>query len=190
MMKIKLSVMMLLLLTGCATVPTGPSVAVMPGVGKSFEQFVADDRTCRGFADQSIGTDVNTAGANNVVTGAVVGTAVGAAAGAMLGGHHGGANGAGAGLLLGTAVGSGNANAVEHNAQRRYDIAYEQCMYAKGHQLPQAATTTTYYRYRHRPVTVYQEQPPTVILQNPPAQGTPMPPPPPPGLPPPPPPGY
>ena len=187
MRKTRVPVLMLLLLAGCASVPKGPNVAVMPGPGKSFEQFATDDRTCRTYADQSIGTNVNDVGANNVVTGAAVGTALGAAAGALLGGHHGGESGAGAGLIMGTAVGAGNAGRAEYDAQRRYDIAFEQCMYSKGNQLPPASTTTTYYGgYRHRPITVYQAPPATVMMQNPPA-----PVPPPPGaLPPPPPPGY
>jgi hypothetical protein len=37
----------LLLPAGCATVPTGPSVMVLPGSGKNFEQFQADDGVCR-----------------------------------------------------------------------------------------------------------------------------------------------
>lgn len=187
MTKIGISVLMLSLLTACVTVPKGPNVAVMPGPGKSFEQFAAEDRSCRNHADQSIGTNVNDVGANNVVAGAAIGTAVGAAAGALLGGHHGGESGAGAGLILGTAAGAGNAGRAEYDSQRRYDIAYEQCMYAKGNQLPQASTTTTYYSgYRHRPIAVYQAPPTTVIMQSPPA---PLPPPPGP-VPPPPPPGY
>jgi hypothetical protein len=36
-----------LLLIGCATVPSGPSVMVLPGTGKSLEQFQADDLVCR-----------------------------------------------------------------------------------------------------------------------------------------------
>jgi hypothetical protein len=28
-----------LLMTACATVPTGPSVTVLPGQGKNFDQF-------------------------------------------------------------------------------------------------------------------------------------------------------
>lgn len=150
----------LLWLSGCAMVTRGPSVAVMPGANRSFAEFTTDDRSCRLFADRSIGTNANEAGANNVITGAAVGTVVGAAAGALLGGHHGASVGAGAGLLMGTAVGAENANAVEHTTQRRYDIAYEQCMYAKGHQLPGASTTTTtttYYRYRRRPASIPQD---------------------------------
>jgi len=165
------------LLAGCANVPTGPSVAVMPGAGKSFEQFVADDHACRDYASQSLGTDVNSAGANNVVTGAVVGTAVGAAAGALIGGDNAAGTGAGVGLVTGTAMGTGNASGAQQDAQRRYDISYEQCMYAKGNQLP-PAMSTSYYRYRVQPVTVYQgeQTPTTVIIRQAPAS---IPPPPP-----------
>ena len=79
MMKRGIPVLMLILLAGCASVPKGPSVAVMPSAGKSFEQFVADDSTCRIYADRSLGASVNDAGENNVVAGAAVGTVVGAA---------------------------------------------------------------------------------------------------------------
>lgn len=37
-------------LGACATVPTGPTVAVLPGTGKSFEQFRADDAACQQYA--------------------------------------------------------------------------------------------------------------------------------------------
>jgi uncharacterized protein YcfJ len=178
------SAVLVALLAGCANVPKGPSVAVMPGSGKSFEQFVTDDRACREYADQSLGTDVNTAGANNVATGAVVGTAVGAAAGALIGGHHAAGGGAGVGLLAGSAIGAGEAGQVQYDAQRRYDIAYEQCMYAKGNQLP-TVSTSGYYRYRLHPAYRSEQTPTTVIIHQPAS----MPPPPPPGLPPPPPPG-
>jgi len=39
-----------LLLSACATAPTGPSVMVLPGSGKPFEQFQADDTICRQWA--------------------------------------------------------------------------------------------------------------------------------------------
>ena len=35
------------LVAGCATVPAGPSVSVLPGRGKTFEQFQDDDLVCR-----------------------------------------------------------------------------------------------------------------------------------------------
>ena len=37
------------LLSACAAVPTGPSVMVLPGVGKPFDQFQVDDMVCRQF---------------------------------------------------------------------------------------------------------------------------------------------
>ena len=46
---------------GCASVPNGPSVAVMPAPGKSFEQFNAEDNVCKQFAQNSIGTSASDA---------------------------------------------------------------------------------------------------------------------------------
>src|SRR5678816_677344 len=45
-----------LLLTACASAPTGPSVMVLPGSGKSFEQFQAEDAACRQWAAQQAET--------------------------------------------------------------------------------------------------------------------------------------
>src|SRR4029453_13724113 len=45
-----------LLLTACASAPTGPSVMVLPGSGKSFEQFEAEDAACRQWAAQQAET--------------------------------------------------------------------------------------------------------------------------------------
>ena len=70
----------------CAPVPTGPSVMVLAGPGKTLEQFQTDDRACRASASQEL---EKTKGG-------------------------------------------------QVPPQRRYDIAYMQCMYAKGHQLPRA----------------------------------------------------
>src|SRR5208337_3904735 len=130
------------ILTGCATMPTGPSVAVMPGPGKPFEAFQADDATCRQWAQQQIGGTSPSGTANqNLATGALVGTAVGAAAGLALGSLSGNAGagaaiGGAAGLVGGTAMASGPAYDSQYQLQRRYDIAYQQCMYAKGNQIP------------------------------------------------------
>jgi hypothetical protein len=64
---------------------------------------------------------------------AAAGAAIGAAAGNPL---VGAAIGAGSGLLVGGAAGIGNAQVSSAELQRRYDIAYQQCMYANGNQLP------------------------------------------------------
>ena len=73
----------LLTLTACAGVPTGPSVMVLAGKGKTLEQFQTDDGVCRQVAAQEIQSTKRS----------------------------------------------------EMPAQRRYDMAYMQCMYAKGHEL-------------------------------------------------------
>jgi hypothetical protein len=71
-------------LNGCATVPTGPSVMVLPGPGKPFDLFQAEDATCRQWARQQIGQSTQD----------------------------------------------------DWVAQRQYDIAYQQCMYANGNLIP------------------------------------------------------
>jgi len=129
-------------LAACATVPTGPSVMALPGTDKSFEQFRIDDSICRQFAYEQIGgASAQQAGQNAAVTSAVVGTALGAAAGAAIGSASGNmgsgaAIGAGTGLIVGSAAGSGYASGSYYEAQRRYDNAYLQCMYAKGNRIP------------------------------------------------------
>lgn len=129
---------LLILLAGCATAPTGPRVAVMPAPGKPFEVFVADEQVCRNYAQQSIGKSRNEAAAQNFTGAAAIGTAVGATAGALTGGHEGASSGAAVGLVGGSMVGAGESARASGDAQRRYDIAYEQCMYAKGNQVPGA----------------------------------------------------
>ena len=54
-MRIILSLAALLLLGACVSVPTGPGVMVLPGTGKSFDQYRADDMECRQFASSQVG---------------------------------------------------------------------------------------------------------------------------------------
>ena len=42
-------------LAGCVTVPTGPSVFVLPGSQKSLDQFRVDDAACRQYAIAVLG---------------------------------------------------------------------------------------------------------------------------------------
>src|ERR1700730_3052909 len=98
------------ILGGCAVVPEGPSVMALPGTGKTFDQFRADDGSCRQFAYGQVGGEqANQSTTNSVVGSAVVGTALGAAAGAAFNGGSGAAVGAGAGLLAGSLFGASNA---------------------------------------------------------------------------------
>ena len=94
------------LLTACVAVPTGPSVMVLPGSGKDFEQFRADDAVCRQWALQQTGTTTAQASTDTAVSGAAVGTVLGAATGAAVGAASGrpamgAAVGSGIGLLAG-----------------------------------------------------------------------------------------
>src|SRR6266403_657335 len=100
-----------LLLAACTTVPPGPRVMVLPGAGKSFDQFQTDDAVCRQWASQQAGTTAQAVSGQSTLTGAAVGTLLGA--------------------------GAGDTSA--HEVQRRYDNAYQQCMYAKGNQIPVSA---------------------------------------------------
>src|SRR5437879_4089870 len=139
-----LALVFTLSLGACATVPLGPSVMVLPGTGKSFDQFQADDAICRQWASVQTGTTPQQAAGSSTAKSGVVGTLLGAGLGAAIGaatGHPGigAAVGAGGGLLTGTAVGAGAGRTASYEVQRRYDIAYEQCMYAKGNQIPAAA---------------------------------------------------
>ena len=105
-----------LALGACASIPTGPSVLVLPGNGKSFEQFQTDDAVCRQWSAQQTGTTTERTSSQSTISGAAIGTAVGAAAGA--------------------AIGASRTDAAGTSVQHRYNIAYMQCMYAKGNQIP------------------------------------------------------
>ncbi|MGH8545201.1 MAG: glycine zipper family protein [Gammaproteobacteria bacterium] len=129
------------LLAGCVTVPSGPGVVVLPGKGKTFEQFREEDAVCRHYAQYRVGATPEQAAAHSVARSAGTGALVGAAAGALIGaGSHdpalGAAIGAGSGLLVGGVAGSAAGGTAADAVQGRYDISYVQCMYAKGNQVP------------------------------------------------------
>lgn len=135
-------IFILAVLSGCATIPSGPTMAVMPGPGKPFEAFQTDDAVCRQWAQQQIGgaspsETFNESTASGGVLGAVIGGGLGAAIGAATGNPAAGAAIGGAtGLLGGMSIGADNGAASSYALQNRYDIAYGQCMSAKGHQVP------------------------------------------------------
>ncbi|CAH1906126.1 conserved hypothetical protein [Candidatus Nitrotoga sp. HW29] len=126
-----------LVLGGCTSVPTGPGVLVLPGTGRSFDQFRLDDADCRQYANSQIGGGTaNAAAADSGVRSAVIGTVIGATAGVLFGGHNSVSVGAGSGLLFGSMAGVGTGESSAFNLQQRYDFGYQQCMYAKGHRVP------------------------------------------------------
>jgi hypothetical protein len=130
-----------LTLAGCVIVPTGPAVMALPGTAKSFDEFRADDVSCRQYAQYSLGPGAEQVAGNAATANAVGGTVLGAAAGAIIGSATGRAGpgaaiGAGTGLLFGSAAGANAAGYSYYGMQRRYDMAYVQCMYARGNQVP------------------------------------------------------
>ena len=132
-----------LFLVSCASTPVGPSIAVMPAPGKPFDVFQKEDQECRSYAQNSVNTTADDAAALNTAKTAVVGAAVGAVAGALSGGNSRSAGqGAAVGMVGGTVVGATQGNNTSHEVQRRYDIAYQQCMYSKGNQVPGYAIQT------------------------------------------------
>jgi uncharacterized protein YcfJ len=125
----------LLLLDGCAQTPMGPTIAVMPAPGKPFDVFQSDQMICKQFADGQVAGGAQAANNQQVGT-AVLGTILGAGLGAAIGGGRGAAIGAASGALGGTAIGAGPASQANMSLQQRYDIAYAQCMYTRGNQVP------------------------------------------------------
>jgi hypothetical protein len=126
-----------LVLTACVSAPTGPTITVMPREGKPFEVFKKEDQECREFAQNSV-QDGNAAALKAGAISAATGAAIGAAAGAMYQGGSGPNVGTGAaiGMVGGAAVGAMGASNKETQAQTQYNTAYQQCMYAKGNQVP------------------------------------------------------
>ena len=177
-------------LAGCVSMPTGPSMMALPGNGRSFDEFRYDDYVCRQFAYERAGGAPSRASTVSGIGSAAVGAGLGAAAGAAFGGGSGAAIGAGAGMLAGGLAGANTARASGSISQRRYDIGYIQCMYAKGHRVPVSG------QIQYTPSTPYSSAPsaPSAPSMPPPPPGRPQQalppgiPPPPPGIPPPPPP--
>jgi len=163
------ALLLLLVLAGCAVAPTAPTMMALPGTGKTFDQFRADDAACRQYAYQQI-AGTTQAAEQAAVQSAAVGTAIGAVAGAALGGSRGAAVGAGTGLIVGSASGSNVSYAYGYQAQRAFDQAYLQCMYAAGHRVP------VYGSFGGS--GAYQSAPAGAVMPPPPPAGTPPPPPP------------
>jgi hypothetical protein len=127
-----------LLLSSCAsTMPSGPGVLALPGTGKSFDEFRADEQQCRGQARAQIGgPNADKAARDTAQKSMLIGTALGAAIGGLFGGAEGAALGAAFGLGGGAVVGSDATYAAGASLQRRYDNAFTLCMYEKGHKVP------------------------------------------------------
>ena len=144
-------VMFVILMAGCVTLPTGPSVRAFPTPGKPYDLFLSEDSLCRQAAERQIGMLPQQVANQNTATGAVVGTAIGTGLGAAIGAASGQAGtgaaiGAASGLLVGSASGSDSGRFEASEAQWHYDTAYMQCMYSLGNQVYNPGQR--YYRRR------------------------------------------
>jgi hypothetical protein len=179
-----------LLFAGCTSIPTGPSNMALPGTGKAFDQFRADDGGCRQYAYDAIGGHTaSRAQQESGIASAVAGAAIGALIGGAVGGGHGAAIGAGVGGGAGGIAGVSAADASGYESQRRYDQAYTQCMYGRGHRVAVNGRSASAYYPSTAAAPVYYPPPaPARPSYSPPAparSGYSVPPPPPPGSPPP-----
>lgn len=121
-------------LGGCVTPPMGPTIGAMPGSDKSFDAFQRDQYECENYAYDQVAGDAERANRRAFGT-AVIGTALGAAIGAATGGGRSTATGAAIGGTVGTIEGANQSERAQYGLQRRYNIAYAQCMSAKGNQV-------------------------------------------------------
>jgi len=161
---------LILAVTACTTIPEGPSVMVLPGVGKSFEMFQTDDTACRQFAQDQLGQNPNRMGFESGAKTAALGAALGAVAGAVIDGGHGAVVGAGTGMAVGGMAGTGSAQTTAQTAQRRYDNSYMQCMFAKGHRIPTTGRFTETLPARSGQALPQPSSPPPNTRTPPPAE--------------------
>ncbi len=169
----------IMLLAGCATPPLGPTVQVFPAPYKPFDVFQRDQYECGQFASGQVAGGAERVN-NNAIGATAVGTALGLALGAATGSGRAATFGAATGAVVGGAVGANETARGQAGLQRRYNIAYAQCMYSRGNQVP------GYQAYAAPPPPPpggYPPPPPGGY--GPPPQGN-YPPPPPGGYPPPP----
>jgi uncharacterized protein YcfJ len=129
------SMIALTTLSACASRPMGPTVAVMPAANKPFSVFQDDQIICKNYADQQVAGSAQAAN-SSALGSAAIGTLLGAGLGAAIGGGRGAAIGAAGGAGAGTLYGTSQSSATNLSIQQRYNIAYEQCMYSRGNQVP------------------------------------------------------
>ncbi|MDR2614446.1 MAG: complement resistance protein TraT [Candidatus Accumulibacter sp.] len=181
-LRVCIGLAVLLCVGGCASYPTGPSALALPGTGKTFDRFRQDDNECQRYAFERIGgLTAEKAAEESAVRSAAIGTAVGVVAGAAIGGSNGAGVGAGTGLLLGSAIGTDASQRSAYGSQKRYDDAYIQCMYARGHRVPVPAEMARQIQQRPPAPPAYGSPPPPAVdagkIPEPP-HGNPPPPPP------------
>jgi hypothetical protein len=122
-------------LGGCAPTVMAPTVPVMPGANKPFDQFAAEQSACQGYANAQVAPLTNQAN-TQALGGTLLTTALGAGLGAAVGGGHGAAIGAASGAVVGGAYGASGSSMAGRGIQQQYDMYYVQCMVSHGNQVP------------------------------------------------------
>jgi hypothetical protein len=123
------------LLAGCAMQPVGPTVRVFPAPYKPFEVFQQDQYECGQYASSQVAGMADRAN-NRALGTAAIGTALGLALGAATGDGHAATFGGVAGAAVGGTIAADQSERAGFSLQRRYDIAFAQCMYSRGNQVP------------------------------------------------------
>jgi hypothetical protein len=149
------AVVTLFAVSACAvSEPRGPTVMAFPKPGTSQTVFEQEHLQCRNYAAEMVySARPGQPSLHTAVGGAAVGTLLGAAAGAAIGGA---ARSPGAGAAVGSAAGlAGGSEAAAKNAtaselQKRYNIAYTQCMYALGNGVQAAPPAGLGLSWLHR----------------------------------------
>lgn len=125
-------VLPVLVMAGCAQVPIGPTVQVMPGSGKSYAVFQADQSSCTLAAQQRTRGHVDAS--NNRAAGVIAASALAGAATSYAYGERasvGAAEGGATGAVIAGEMGAND----QYSIQRLFDMTYGQCMFARGHQV-------------------------------------------------------
>lgn len=154
-------------IAGCAEIPAGPTVQVLPGQHKSFEKFQEDQIICKSYAHDQVAGQAESAN-ERALAGTLIGAALGAGVGAATGGGHGAGVGAAVGGVAGTAVGAVSSNTRGGTIQDQYNNAYSQCMYSKGNQViaqPVPVHVIQQPGYYAAPPPVVYTQPPVIYSQ-------------------------
>ena len=134
------SLLAVALLSGCATQPMGPTAHVMPATGKPFEVFAQDQATCKQFASNEVNGGATMANLKEFGTAAIT-TGLGGGLGAAVRGERGAEIGGSVGAIGGAGLAAHGSAHDQASLQGRYDLAYTQCMYARGNQVGDPART-------------------------------------------------
>jgi uncharacterized protein YcfJ len=121
----------------CAIEPYGSSYAAMPSPYKPPEVFSSDEGACSAYARQVVAGHADTANQQAILT-TLLGAAIGAGIGEAVGGGREVTAGAVGGAITGGMIGAANSTNASYALQHQYDVAYQQCMYNRGNQVPVA----------------------------------------------------